>query len=337
MILHGTLAHQTIDGARTGRFVKELVVAGRADPIAMVRKRAAEQDETRGAVLLVHGFGQNRYAFHLPSRSLSSHLASVGYDVFNVDLRGHGRSRQLGTRHAHGVAAYVEDDLPAAVESARRLSGHDRVFLLGHSLGGLVSYAAAPRLKGELAGVITVGSPYHFTKGSIELRTIATVAAAMRAMRLPDINPTVGLAAVGRALHAIRPFVDVGAPVPLRGWRPGSVEPEVLLEHVTLAFDRAGLAEIRTLFEWALDKRFGGARREWAREFEATDVPLLVIAGEEDDLAPAVSVRPAFTASRSSDKSYLSFAAGHIDLLIGRDAPKTVWPTLDRWLGARVS
>ena len=88
---------------------------------------------TRGPVLLVHGYGQNRYAWHLPSRSFSNYLARAGFDVFNLDLRGHGRSRHLGAHRPTHVADYVIEDIPAAVEEVQRISGGRPVFYLGHS------------------------------------------------------------------------------------------------------------------------------------------------------------------------------------------------------------
>jgi hypothetical protein len=35
------------------------------------------------------------------------------------------------------------------------------------------------------------------------------------------------------------------------------------------------------------------------------------------------------------DKVYRTFPSGHLDLLIGRDAPLTIWPLLEIWLSAR--
>jgi alpha-beta hydrolase superfamily lysophospholipase len=61
----------------------------------------------------------------------------------------------------------VREDVPAAVDEIRRLSEVPcPVFLVGHSLGGLIAYAAAPALGSSVAGVVTLGSPYHFTRGS---------------------------------------------------------------------------------------------------------------------------------------------------------------------------
>ncbi len=188
MILHGRTIEQTIDRRERASYFKELVVTGGKVPLAMVRKRATAERGTGGTiapVLLVHGFGQNRYAWHLPSRSLANALATAGYDVFNVDLRGHGRSRQLGARAPRSVDDYVREDLPSAVAEVTALSGGRPVWLVGHSLGGLVSYAAAPRLGGAVAGIVSIGSPYHFARGSLSLSAIAMMvsAASARASR----------------------------------------------------------------------------------------------------------------------------------------------------------
>ena len=170
MILHGRFIDQVIDRGERGSFRKEIVVAAGPVPLAMVRKRwAGKPNGTLAPVLLIHGFGQNRYAWHLPSRSLANHLARAGFDVFNLDLRGHGRSRHLGARRSRGIDDYVDEDLPIAIEEVHRHVGQRPVFLVGHSLGGLVSYAAAPALDGAVAGIVTLGSPYHFARGSLPL------------------------------------------------------------------------------------------------------------------------------------------------------------------------
>lgn len=340
MILYGRLVHQTIDRDLTGSFRKEIVVTRGKVPLAMVRKRLAANDGgTRAPILLIHGFGQNRYAWHLPSRSLANHLAREGYDVFNLDLRGHGRSRQMGARRCRDALDYVREDLPSAVEEVQAQSGQRPVFLVGHSLGGLVSYAAAPSLRGAVAGIVSLGSPYHFTRGSAPLSAIGVFVRAMALAGVPiGANAPLPLGPVGASLSFIRRFAESPLyPLPVRGWHAGSTEPHVLDEHLRLAFDRAALGEMTKMFQWAAEERFGGKDSEHIERFEQTDLPLLIIAGANDDLAPPASVRPAFTRSHSRDKTYRSLPLGHIDLLVGRDAPLMTWPLVASWIGKRAA
>lgn len=346
MILNSTVVEQAIDGDRVGQFIKDIVLARPKDkhgrrpdvPLAMVRKRSAKVPQSRAAVLLIHGYGQNRYAWHLPSRSFGNYLAAEGYDVFNLDLRGHGRSRHLGARPPRDLADYVREDVPAAIDSVRRISGHDHVFLMGHSLGGLISYAAAPAMRDEVAGIITLGSPYHFTRGS---RFLSLFGSAMLALdRTIQIEDGLPLKDVGEIMRLLRVFVESPIfPLPIRGYAPKSLEPRILGQHMSLAMDRGSVAVMRSLFLRAAEARASGHRLGvlygFASAFEDLDLPLLIIAGSKDGLAPPEAVRPAYERSGSSDKTYRVFPRGHIDILVGRDAPLTVWPLVLSWLNRR--
>jgi polyhydroxyalkanoate synthase subunit PhaC len=353
LILHGRTIDQVIDRGQRGSFRKEIVVVPGKVPLAMVRKRCASRaegsrggsaqtsgsaGETLAPVLLVHGFGQNRYAWHLPSRSFANHLARAGFDVFNLDLRGHGRSRSMGARRSSGVLDYATYDLPAAVDEIQRLSGQRPVFLVGHSLGGIVSYAAAPTLAGKVAGIVAIGSPYHFTRGSAVLGGLALLAGALSTFGVRVPNAPVFLGPLGVVARPFRRLLESRvSPIPLRGWHPGALEPHVLEEHLRLAFDRASAADLANLFEWAADKRFGGRKSDYAERFERLDRPLLVVAGLADELAPPAGVRAASVRSRSQDKTYRELPLGHIDLLVGRDAPLTTWPLVTGWLTKRAA
>lgn len=348
MILSSKRVEQAIDGDRTDEFIKEIVLARPKDPsgkrpdvpLAIVRKRSAKRD-CRGALLMIHGFGQNRYAWHLPSRSFSNYLAAEGYDVFNLDLRGHGRSRHLGAHPPKDIADYVREDVPAAVDSVQRLSGFERVFLVGHSLGGLISYAATPAIANQIAGIITLGSPYHFTRGSRFLSMFGSaMLAADRALKLGiDAFP---LQDAGEVMRLMRVFIESPLfPLPIRGYAPRSLEPRVLGEYMSLAMDRGSVAVLRNMFLRAAEARASGHRLGvlygFASAFEALPTPLLVIAGSKDGLAPPEAVRPAYERSSSPDKTYRVFPRGHIDILVGRDAPLTVWPLVLSWLDRRTS
>lgn len=338
MLLHRRLLEQNVDRA-TGRralLEKEVRVTTSKVPLALVRKRPRE-GVPRGVVLLVHGFGQNRYAWHLPSRSFANHLAARGYDVWNLDLRGHGRSRAFSRARPGVVHDYVEEDLPAAFEEIAGATGGRPAVIVGHSLGGLVAYAAAPALGARVAGLVSIGSPFHFARGSRPLGALAFVAAALTTARVPRLNPELPLRPVGLTLRSLRGLAESRvSPLPLRGWSGGHIEPHVLAEHFDLAFDRAGFDELRSMFDWARERRFGGRARAWAESFAALDRPLLVVAGGADDLAPPAAVEPAVRASRARDRTYhLVERAGHIDLLVGTRAPETTWATVDAWLDAR--
>ena len=344
MILNSTVIEQTIDRDERAKFKKDLVVVrtdGESVPLAMIRKRLLSRaDDTLAPVVLIHGYGQNRYAWHLPSRSFFNYLARSGFDVFNLELRGHGRSRHLGAHPPRDVSRFVTHDLPAALAEVQALSGGRPVYLVGHSLGGLIAYATAPSQRERVAGIVTLGSPYQFARGSWALSALGTMMLAVD-RRIDFGQGALELKPFSEAVRLMRGFIESPIfPLPIRGFVPRSLEPEILGQHMSLAMDTGSVSVLRKMFLSAAEARRGGhclgELTGFADEFEALDVPLLVIAGKKDDLAPPASVEPAFHRSRSSDKTYRAFPRGHIDLLVGRTAPQTVWPLIESWLSTRV-
>jgi pimeloyl-ACP methyl ester carboxylesterase len=365
MIINHLTVEQTIDRDERATFDKELVLVRTAAgtgkskslasrksspppgmaagpegiPLAMIRKRLAGLKDTIAPVVLIHGFGQNRYAWHLPSRSFFNYLARAGFDVFNLELRGHGRSRHLGAHPPRRVASFVEEDVPAAIAEVQRLSGGRPVYLVGHSLGGLISYASAAVLKERIAGVVTLGSPYQFTHGSWALKALSMAMLAVD-RRVHLGHGAYELKPLSEAVRLLRGFIESPIfPLPIRGFAPRALEPNVLSQHMALAMDTGSVSVLRTMFLSAAEARRGGhclgELTGYADEFEALDLPLLVIAGTKDDLAPPASVEPAYLRSRSSDKSYRAFPRGHIDLVMGRASPQTIWPLILAWLMTR--
>jgi pimeloyl-ACP methyl ester carboxylesterase len=341
MILNSQVVEQAVDVDDRGVFVKELVLARGPQPIAMVRKRAATRrgtpEPTRAPLLLIHGFGQNRHAFHLPSRSMVNHLARAGFDVFNVDLRGRGRSGHLGARRPRSILEFIQEDVPTALDEIRRYDERP-VFLIGHSLGGIVSYCAAADQRERVAGVATLGAPYQFTRGSRWLGAVGAMFLELdRRFQFPNaVIPTRGY---GKFVRSAQWLVESRLyPLPFRGFHRGATEPAILGEHMAFAMERGSVSTLRMMFAWAAESANGigpDGLFGYADRFESLELPLLVIAGKYDDLAPPASVEPAIERSRSSDKTYRQFPFGHADLLIGREAPQLTWPLLEAWLRRR--
>ena len=320
---------EVVDGTRTAHFEETALTLPDAGSLALMRKRLARPGvDARTPLLLVHGFGQNLHAWHLSRRSLANHLAAAGHDVFSVDLRGHGRSRATHDRAPANLRPYLDHDLPAALDAIAAISGHERVTLVGHSLGGMLAYAIAARHPGRVAAVVGLATPYFWG------RDASFVHALSRAAALVGRGSTAfPMGAVGGLLRATQPLWDTPwLPMPIRAWHPGGFEPEVLAEYLARSFDRASFGELAQLVASRAD-----ADDHFAREFEGCDVPLLVVAGAHDHLARPAAVRPAYDRSRARDRTYVTFPSGHGDLLLGRKAPHLLWPTLTRWLHRRTS
>ena len=337
MLSKETVAQRVTPG-RIRWFRKEVHEVRGPEPLALVRKRRAE-GETLAPVILVHGFGQNRYTFHMRERSFANYLADRGFDVFNLDLRGHGRSADLGSARSRGIDDYIRGDLPPVIERVLALSGFEKTFMVGHSLGGLCSAAAAATRSHQVAGVVTVGSPHalgrgHFVLGN-GLRLLGHTVGSSGLLRGSQLRFPVDL--IGKALHATRfAFDSPYAPIPVRGWKPGAFERGELASYLR-SFDSESMATANDLIVLAatgeLRSRIDGS--SYTRTIENSALPLLAVSGSADLLANPGAVKPLFERSRSRDKQYVKVDAGHGDLLVGRNAPEDVWPLVGNWLMAR--
>lgn len=320
---------ETVDGDRSARLEETALVIPGPQPLGLVRKRLAGSGPTT-PLLFIHGFGQNRHAFDLSRRSLVNHLAAEGHDVFCLDLRGHGRSRQAGSRPAPSLDAYIDEDLPAAMDAVAAITGAPQAVLVGHSAGGTIAYAAAAERPERVRAVVTLATPYAWGRDALVVDALARAAALVgRGGRGHTAFP---MGAVRGMFRATRALWDTRwLPLPIRAWEPGGFEPEVLAEYLDRSFDRASFGELAQL----VDGRAHSSDHP-ARGFTSLDLPLLVVAGAHDTLARPAAVRTAFDRSASRDRTYVTFPNGHGDLVLGRKAPSLLWPTLSRWLQRRV-
>ncbi|MCB1142441.1 MAG: lysophospholipase [Leptospiraceae bacterium] len=106
------------------------------------------------AIVIQHGFGEHsgRYGHLLDA------IQDQNVSVYGIDSRGHGRSE--GKRgHVDQFQHYV-DDLAELIHIAKEDSKLDKIVLLGHSLGGVISlqYACEVNNQDHLRGLV-VSSP----------------------------------------------------------------------------------------------------------------------------------------------------------------------------------
>ncbi|MFG2285641.1 esterase/lipase family protein [Streptomyces sp. NPDC048595] len=110
------------------------------------------EGRARPPVLLLHGFIDNRSVFVLLRRSLLRHgwrhVEALNYSPLTCDLR---RAAELLGRHVEEVCART---------------GHRRVDVVGHSLGGLIARYYVQRLGGDarVRMLVTLGTPHSGTR-----------------------------------------------------------------------------------------------------------------------------------------------------------------------------
>ena len=285
-------------------------------------------------VVLIHGFAQNRFSWHTQKRSMAGWLAQRGWDVWNLELRGHGRSRRLSNSKATTFSDYPADLNRLAAAMA------EPAFWIGHSLGASVAYAAvaahaaAPRCR----GVIGMGGLYRFGQAGWLLPSIVKVTRHFpENLDVGDIQVHTGLS--GRILARLFPLVDLAAyGMPIAGWWPGSVEPELAQERMRRGFDYIPVRVWQEMARWSEADDV-----PWDTGWREADTPCLIMLGDRDSMLFPEEGTAAYERSGSSDRTLKVLDDrdglthwGHLDIVLGKKAPDHVWPQIDAWMNSRL-
>lgn len=113
----------------------------------------AQQPEIRAVVMVVHGLGEHIRRYEHVAKA----LAVEGYRVVGLDLRGHGDSEGKPRAYVSDIDCLV-DDLDVVTDKILTTQGTPRLFLIGHSMGGVLALRLALRQPEKIAGVITSGA-----------------------------------------------------------------------------------------------------------------------------------------------------------------------------------
>jgi acylglycerol lipase len=164
-------------------------------------------DQVRAIVVIVHGIHEHsaRYA-HVGAR-----LAGADFAAYATDHRGHGRSD--GRRANVERMALIVDDLGSFVNFATERHGGLPVFMVGHSLGGLIALQYATEPDSDLDGLVLSAPAVEVLVGSALQRRLAGVLSAL----VPDLRVTALNAAekISRDPEVVRayrkdPLIDHG-------------------------------------------------------------------------------------------------------------------------------
>jgi acylglycerol lipase len=260
-----------------------------------VRGYAWDAPEPRAVLLLQHGFGEYAQRYADRYARLIPRLLEIGVTVHAFDLEGHGRSP--GRRGLTDVDRAVADHLAAR----RSLAAQPLpVFLLGHSLGGIVTATSVVRDPSNVSGVI-LSSPALLVSVNAVTRIFARIASAV-APTLParKLAPT-GISRIAEELR-----LASEDPLFYKGAMPAKLAASVLFT----------------------------SRANWALYPDWT-LPTLVIHGTADRFTEPEGSRRFVETIGSSDKTLHMVESGFHELLNDTDAELTIGVVLD-WMERRL-
>lgn len=128
--------------------------------------KPAEGKEIRGCIQIIHGMAehQKRYA------PLANYLSENGYVVITSDLRGHGDNikseKELGFFGENAVKSQL-GDIKELFDFLKEAYPDQKMILLGHSMGSLISTTYFKNHDGELDAMVLSGMPGNNSAKSV--------------------------------------------------------------------------------------------------------------------------------------------------------------------------
>lgn len=253
--------------------------------------------QPKAAVAIVHGLAEHsgRYE-HVAQR-----LVAAGYATYALDLRGHGRSdgRRVFVRsadeHVHDVKRFLE--------RVREREAGRPMFVLGHSMGGLIVTLMLTADAPDLRGAVLSGAALRSTRRSARLLQGLVRLLGRLLPRLPLAR--LDSADVSRDPAVVQRYDD--DPLVFSGRMPAATARALIL-----------------------------AGREIAPEMESITLPILILHGSEDALVDPESSRQLYERVSSRDKA-LKVYEGLYHEILNEPEQDQVMADIVAWLDERVS
>lgn len=296
-------------------------------------------------VLLVHGLGTNRFDVDFPDSrySIAKFLHKRGFDVWIVELRGTGQSHKPGLI-TRTLSRYLTDwtfddfvfkDLPAVVDYIRKKTGRKKLHWVGHSLGGTLIYAAIETMGNAVcASGVTLGAAMSATAKIGLIKFLLKIDPL--AERMPFL-PTRHLARMAAPMARwLAPMEDNFF------YAIDNVEMQMIETALKVAVENVSSPLFLQLHDWYKNNHFRALDRPFSYRdnLKMIKAPFLVCAGSVDGLTGYPDVHFAFRRIGSRKKRFRVFSResgcrteyGHLDLVMGKNARREVFPVIADWL-----
>ncbi len=257
---------------------------------------AAPHPEVTAVIAVVHGYGDHggRYAW------LGDDMVARGYGLYVYDLRGHGHSS--GRRGQVGKFEEYLEDTEVFLDEVRRAQPGKPVFLLGHSMGGLVCARLSEVRPPDVRGLI-LSSPFLQLAEAVPPSRVIAAKALGKVWPNRDIGNTVRASQLSHDDAVVEAYVT-----------------DRLVHHVAPARWAAEMLSTQ-------DATMADAAR--------VDQPLLVLYGTEDKVVDVAFIEALYERASAEDKSILRYE-GFYHECFNETGREQVFDDFAAWVGARL-
>ncbi|RZS43433.1 alpha-beta hydrolase superfamily lysophospholipase [Herbihabitans rhizosphaerae] len=251
--------------------------------------------EALGVVVISHGIAEHggRYAH------VAEHLAAQGFATYVADHQGHGRS--AGARGNIERMDVVTGDLHTMIRLAGERHDGLPVFLLGHSMGGLIALQYVTGEPAALRGLIVSGPAVEIAVGSKFERAMAGT--------LSKLVPNLGVVKLDSSAV--------------------SRDPDVVHAYDTDPLNYRGRVRVRTGAEML------AAADTMAARLPKITMPVLILQGTEDKLVDPSSAKVVADGVGSDDVTVKTYDGLYHEVL-NEPEKETVLADIVTWLKEHV-
>jgi acylglycerol lipase len=191
------------------------------------------EGKVKAVILVVHGLGEHcgRYM------NVVNHFVPLGYAVYGLDHIGHGKSE--GRREFVERFEDFTDTLTIYYKMVKEWQRNEPIFLLGHSMGGLIaSYYLLDRqanFKGAVISAPSIKVSDNISRATIIMGKILSVLAPKMGLLALDTN------AISRDPQVVTAYVN--DPLVFHGKTPARLAAELLkaMQRITAEVDKITL------------------------------------------------------------------------------------------------
>jgi pimeloyl-ACP methyl ester carboxylesterase len=330
-----------VDAAAGGKDIsreQHWVVTEERFELAVERFRLAGKSRSQPPVILSHGIFVNSRFFNLTEeQSLARDLASDGLDVWNLSLRGNGRSLNplKGGSKSWSLDDILARDVKAVISYVVSETRSQKTAWVAYGSGGLLPYGYLGKNRDpRLGALVTIGAPVTFNHPEQEF--LKTFLMLNDYPWLKQLSLRLDWPSVGSFLLGLVPSLQNGF------YNHENIDGEIREKLLAEALARINPGVLEQLLLIIKQGEFVAATGDFKYRdaLRKIELPVLLIGGEQDAFAPPEALRLVHRSLGAGDRTIKIFGAaskdaapyGHFDLVLGKTAPREIFPVISEWL-----
>lgn len=255
-----------------------------------------EVPKPKGLIFIVHGYGEHIARYDTTAKAFNA----AQYSVLGIDHQGHGLSG--GDRaYVKKFSNYAEDFKAFAKEELKKYEGKNiPSFLLGHSMGGLISFLSVITDPFVWKGFIVSG-PFLTPPDAVLLNIVE-----YGNRKFPKLPVPITVDAIGLNSNETEREIYLNDPLVYHGW-------------VKVGWGREILTTVTYVWE----------------NIDKIKLPLLFLHGIEDTICPIQFSLPFFEQIPAKQKKFIKYPVMRHEIF-HEPEKKVVFSDIISWLDARV-